>query len=65
MEKCLIITCKVCGKIHKYDTWVILTQEQRTILFLNYRVEILKGICPTCYEARNLVQTYAKLKTEQ
>lgn len=56
MEKCLLVTCKVCGKIHKHDSWIFLTQEQRTDLFLNYRVEILKGICPNCYEARQLLK---------
>jgi len=53
MEKVLLIVCRKCGKVRHYGNWVVLTQEQRTDLFLQYRVEKLKCLCPACYALRN------------
>lgn len=50
MEKVLLVVCKGCQRVRRYGSWFFMTQEQRTLLFLNYRVEKVRCICPVCWE---------------
>ncbi len=43
-----MIICKTCGKVKRHDTWVYLSQYQRSLLERLYKVHWQELTCGDC-----------------